>query len=282
MNVYELLVDKGIRFTVSGRDYVTNCFNPEHQDTNPSFRIDRLTGVYHCFSCGWKGNLFKHFGVASNNASIRVAKLKEKLKALDENTNGVKPMAGEVPFNRVFRGISTQTIKEFGAFTTNSVDGMEDRIIFPIKDIRDKVSAYVGRHTTSDAKVRYKTYPPQCNLNLYPYKLHDRPSTIVLVEGLFDLLNVWDKGMKNVVCTFGTSTLLNNTSEKLLPFKAMGIQKIYIMFDADEPGQVAADKLLPLILEAGFACEKLDLREDEDPGELSQQDVNEIMEYIQK
>lgn len=282
MNVYELLVDKGIRFTVSGRDYLTTCFNPEHVDTNPSFRIDRMTGVYHCFSCGWKGNLFKHFGVASNNASIRVAKLKEKLRALDTNTNGLKPLQGEVPFNRVFRGISSQTLKEFGAFTTDSVTDMQDRIIFPIKDIRDKVVAYVGRHTVSDAKVRYKTHPAQCTLNLYPYKLEHKPSTIVLVEGLFDLLNVWDKGMKNAVCTFGTGGLLNNTSEKLLPFKAMGIQKIYIMYDADKAGIEAADKLLPLILEAGFACEKLDLREDEDPGELSQQDVNDIMEYIQK
>ena len=56
--VLDLLKDKGVPFQISGKDYVTKCFNPEHDDTNPSFRIDRMTGIAHCFSCGFKTNIF--------------------------------------------------------------------------------------------------------------------------------------------------------------------------------------------------------------------------------
>ena len=82
--VLELLKDKGVPFTISGKDYVTKCFNVEHTDSNPSFRIDKSTGIAHCFSCGFKTNIFKFYGLLTNNVSIRVVKLKEKLKALQE------------------------------------------------------------------------------------------------------------------------------------------------------------------------------------------------------
>jgi DNA primase len=50
--VENLLREKGIYFKVSGNDYLTKCFSPEHEDSNPSFRIDKIKGIGHCFSCG--------------------------------------------------------------------------------------------------------------------------------------------------------------------------------------------------------------------------------------
>lgn len=38
-----------------GRDYITLC--PFHDDSNPSFSMDKNSGVYHCWSCHAKGNL---------------------------------------------------------------------------------------------------------------------------------------------------------------------------------------------------------------------------------
>ncbi len=278
--VEQLLVQHGVAYRPSGKDFLTKCFNPDHTDSNPSFRIDRVTGVSHCFSCGWKMNLFKFYGVASNNASIRVAKLKEKLRILNESTNGLEVLEGTVPFNGVFRNISSQTLKEFGAFKTDRVVGLEDRIIFPIKDVRNKVTAYVGRHTMSDGNPRYKTHPSGCLLSLYPTHLPNKPYCIILVEGIFDLLNLWDKGLKNVVCTFGTDGLLNHTAEKLLPFKAAGVSKVFIMYDGDDAGRNASEKLKPLIEEAGFEVENIELEDETDPGDMPQEYVNEIIEYI--
>ena len=52
MTVEELLVEEKIAFKQSPADFVVHCLNPEHDDSNPSMRIDKITGVFNCFSCG--------------------------------------------------------------------------------------------------------------------------------------------------------------------------------------------------------------------------------------
>lgn len=277
--VLELLKDKGVPFKISGKDYVTKCFNPEHDDSNPSFRIDRMTGIAHCFSCGFKTNIFKFYGLLTNNVSIRVLKLKEKLKALQQDTNGLEPLEGAKPYNRIFRGISTQTLKAFGAFETDRVEQMLDRIVFPIKDIRNKTVCYVGRHILSNGNPRYVNFPSGATIPLYPTRFDEPYKNVVLVEGVFDLLNCYDKGLHNVVCTFGTGKLLNEVPQKLLSFKVMGVEKFFILYDGDNPGREAARKIKPLIEEAGFLCEIIDLPEGDDPGIISQDYVDSIREY---
>lgn len=277
--VEDLLKEKGVPFSISGKDYVTKCFNPEHKDTNPSFRIDRISGICHCFSCGFKTNIFKFYGLLTNNVSIRVAKLKEKLKALSESTNGLEPLDGAVPVTSAFRGISAKTLKYFGAFSTDSIDKMQDRIIFPVKDVRDKTVAYIGRHSMSNGNPRYQNYPAGAVIPMYPLKFDEHYKSIVLVEGIFDMLNCYDKGLHNVVCTFGTSKLLNDVANKMLSFKVIGIERVYILYDGDEPGREAAAKIKPLIEEVGFTVEIINLPDEVDPGIMSLEDIESIIEY---
>ena len=77
MRVDELLQEQRIEFKVSGRDYLVKCLNPDHEDSNPSMRIDNVTGIFNCFSCGFRGNVFKHFGAAANYLEIKRQRLKE-------------------------------------------------------------------------------------------------------------------------------------------------------------------------------------------------------------
>ena len=277
--VLDLLKDKGVPFQISGKDYVTKCFNPEHTDTNPSFRIDRMTGIAHCFSCGFKTNIFKYYGLLTNNVSVRVAKLKEKLNILKESSAGLDPLEGAKPVTHSFRGISTQTLKHFKAFETDQVEKMLDRIVFPITDVRGKTVCYVGRHSMSNGNPRYVNYPSGATIPLFPAKFTEKYRTIVLVEGIFDMLNCYDKGLKNTVCTFGTSKLLSDVPQKLLSYKVMGIEKIFILYDGDDAGREAARKIQPLIEEAGFITEIIDLPEGQDPGVITQEDVNSLIEY---
>ena len=279
--VLDLLKSKEVAFSISGKDYVTKCFNPDHEDTNPSFRIDKTTGIAHCFSCGYKLNIFRYYGILTNTTPVRVAKLKEKIATLRESTVGLPPLKGSSPYNEVFRNISVKTLREFGACKTSDIPELELRIVFPITDIRGRVSVYVGRHTKSNAGLRYAMYPAGASVPLYPNIFHKKHSSIVLVEGIFDMLNLYDKGLQNVVCTFGTSGLLNNTTEKLFPYKVQGVTHVYIAYDGDAPGREASAKLLPLIQEAGYITEILELEDDKDPGDLSQEDVNNIIKHTQ-
>jgi DNA primase len=93
------------------------------------------------------------------------------------------------------------------------------------------------------------------------------------------MLNCYDKGLRNVICTFGTSKLLNETGQKLLSYKIMGVEKIFVLYDGDAAGREAAKKIKPLIETAGFLVEIIDLPEGQDPGVITQEDVNSLIEY---
>jgi DNA primase len=278
--ILELLQKNGLGYSVSGRDYLIKCLNPEHEDNNPSFRIDRVSGAAHCFSCGFKTNIFKYFGVFTNPVPLRIANLKKKLQELSANQEIAIPL-GHTPWTKPFRGISASTLKHFNAFYTNQVEKLQDRIVFPIQDVTNRIKVFVGRHTLSNVNPRYINYPSGVQLPLFPSYLEEPSRSIVLVEGVFDMLNLYDKGIKNAVCCFGTNTLQNTAKQKLLPFKAQGVTNIYILFDGDEAGEKAARQLKPTLEEDDFIVEIMKLPDGVDPGELDQSDVTSIKEYIQ-
>jgi len=280
--VLELLNKNGLGFTVSGRDYLIKCLNPDHEDSNPSFRVDRVSGVAHCFSCGFKTNIFKFYGVFTNPVPIKIASLKLKLDELRSMGMGLDYPSGHTPYTKSFRGISAQTLKHFDAFYTNQVEKLQDRIVFPIKDIRGKIAVFVARHTMSNGNPRYVNYPSGVKIPVFPSHLPNGHKSMVLVEGIFDMLNLYDKGLHNVVAIFGTNTLQNETKHKLLPFKAQGITHIYLLMDGDDAGRKAAQQLKPLIEQEGFIVEIINLPDDVDPGELDQDNVSSIKEYITK
>lgn len=280
--VLELLQKHGLAYSVSGRDYLIQCLNPEHEDSNPSFRVDKVSGVAHCFACGFKTNLFKFYGVFTNPVPVKIAALKEKLAELKTAGDGLELPPGHTPWTKTFRGISPQTLKHFGAFYTNSVEKLQDRIVFPVQDIRKKTVVYVARHTLSQGNPRYVNYPSGVKMPLFPAHLPSGYSSMVLVEGIFDMLNLYDKGCENVVCAFGTNTLQNDTKSKLLPFKAQGITHIYLLFDGDDAGRKASQVLKPLLEAEGFVVEVVNLPDGVDPGELDAEDVRGIAEYITK
>lgn len=279
-HIADLLRQKNITFTVSGPDFLVKCLNPEHEDSNPSMRIDKTTGIYNCFACGFKGNIFKHFGILTNNTSVRVAKLKEKLRMLQIDTTGVPMPDGAIPMSADFRGISKRTLRKFGAFYTDAVTELQDRIVFPITDISGKTVVYVARHTLSAGNPRYINYPRGVKIPVFPSVLEQPHTSIVLVEGIFDFLNVYDKGLDNAICCFGTNTLTADTKAKLQPFKAQGVTKVFIMFDGDDAGRDAAYKLKPMIEEMELTVEIIKLEDGADPGELTQEYVDSLKEYV--
>jgi DNA primase len=278
--VLDLIKKQGLTYKLSGKDYLIACLNPEHDDNNPSFRVDKITGISHCFSCGYKVNIFKHYGVVANFTSIKIAKLKDKLRNLHIDFNGVDFPEEMVPMLKPFRGITAKTLKEFGAFYTHGSEKLQDRIFFPIKDVRGKNIVYVGRHMMSQGNPRYLNYPSGVTMPIFPESFKESAKSAVLVEGIFDMLNLYDKGLHNVCCTFGTNTLFKDAALKLLALRTQGISKIYLMFDGDEAGQQAMDKLIPVLEEAQYTVEKITLEDGTDPGELSQEYVDSIKEYI--
>ena len=273
----DLLREKGIHYELSGKDAKILCLNPEHDDTNPSLRVDRITGIMHCFSCGFKGNLFTHFGAPSSPLEVRLHKLKEKVEKTRSQTVGI-----QLPKDRLawkgggFRNISEETLNIWDAFTWN-VPKFEGRIIFPIRDITGKTVALIGRLINGMGSDKYYIYPSGVEMPFCPAKVKPIQNRVILVEGIFDALNLWDKGLKNTVCCFGTQQM---NWVKLSLLKMQGVSGIDIMYDGDEAGRTAAEKVKGTAEELGMSVQIVTLPEGTDPGGLVKDQVNRIKKRL--
>lgn len=278
--VEELLRNKSILYTHAGKDFIIKCLNPDHEDNNPSLRIDKISGIGHCFSCGFKLNLFNYYGILYDNTSIKVLKLKEKIEKIYSSMNGLEFPKGIIPWNKDFRGISAKTLTKYEAFTVLSGE-FENRIVFPLRDISGRIVCFIGRHIFSEGKEKYLIKPGKISPPLFPSNFKPIANSIILVEGIFDALNLIDKGLNNVICVFGTSTISEeNYKEKLRDLKLQGITKIFIMFDGDKPGFIAANRILPLLENMEFLAEIIELEEDTDPGNLTENDIQALKKLL--
>ena len=229
----ELLRNKKIDYRISGQDAVISCLNPEHDDSNPSMRVDKVTGIFNCFSCGYKGNLFTYFGAPASPLEVRMHRIKEKVNKVKSETVGIQLPKDRVPWKGGgIRNISEETLAIWGAFTWN-VPQFENRIIFPIRDVRGKTVALIGRSLDDFNMNKYFIYPNGAEMPFCPAKVKPIQNRVILVEGIFDALNLWDKGLKNTVCCFGTQqvnwvklSLLNFKEFQELTLCLMGMKRV--------------------------------------------------------
>lgn len=280
MIAIDLLTEKGIDYKIQGNDAVISCLNPEHDDSNPSMRVDKITGVYHCFSCGYKGNLFTHFGAPASSLEIKIHKIKEKIDRKKAETVGLKLPEERVNWNAPFRNISADTLKIWQAFTWN-VPKFEGRIVFPIRDITGKTVGLIGRliqnQMMMDNRPKYYIYPVGVQLPFCPAKPKLIQNRAILVEGIFDALNLWDNGLKNAVCCFGTKQM---NWVKLSLLKMQGVTGLDIMFDGDEAGQQAAVEIKGIAEKMGMSVKIVKLKQGQDPGNLTKESIAEIKRIL--
>ena len=281
MTVEELLVEEKIKFKQSPADFVVHCLNPEHDDTNPSMRIDKITGVFNCFSCGFKGNIFKHFDKPSNYLDIKREKVKQTIDRKRSESVGLLMPRDIVPYVGNERNIKPETYKKFEAFLSAN-SPFTNRIVFPVRDISGKIVAFNGRILGKNmtGQPKYIFHPPRVKLPIFPANVLPIKGRVLLVEGIYDVINLHDKGLTNALCCFGIS---NITTDKLQLLKMRGVEQIDIFFDPDDAGQGAVEKVIEL-------CDKTELKyynvrippDLGDAGDLSETSVQKLRESLYK
>jgi len=275
MNVEELLQSKNIPFVPKGKDFVVSCLNPEHDDNNPSMRIDNITGIFHCFSCGFKGNVFVHFGEKASFLHLRRELVKKKIREKRAESVGLPFPRSALPYVGNWRNIKPETYRKFEAFQEH--EAFVGRIVFPIRDISGRIVAFNARHMTGGTP-KYLISPPGARMPLFPAKIDPIQASVILVEGIYDMINLHDKGLTNAVCCFGTR---NINEEKLSILRLQGIEEAIVFFDGDEAGQSAAAKVQEM-------CENVDLLTrninvvDIDPGALTENQVEKLKDKLYK
>jgi DNA primase len=270
MNVEEVLNKQKLPFKPSGNDFLIKCLNPDHDDSNPSMRVDRVTGIFHCFSCGFKGNIFSRYGLTQSYLDKIRKNLQNKIEKIKLEQVGLQIPERAVFFDEDYRNIAASTYLKFKAFRYE--DEFPNRLVFPILDITNKIVAFTARSFDDFTKPKYKVHPPKATIPLYPLLAKPKQGSIILVEGIFDLLNLYDKDVTNVMCCFGTQTL---NEEKLGLLRLLGIHNIDIFFDGDEPGQNAAEKVKALAESMGFEVRNI-VYDGFDPGSLSVQQIERL------
>ena len=226
-------------------------------------RIDSVLGIFNCLSCGYKGNLFYFYGEQLD----KVSKLKEQLKRQIEDIRaasvGLLMPADAVFLTEAYR-VSGETLNEFEAFRSLGQDHL-NRVVFPIRDLKGKITSFVRRSEDAFDSIKYKITPASSKTPLYPlHKVAPEQGRIMLVEGIFDMLNLYEHGFRNVLCAFGTRKV---NKDKLQILAVMGVSGIDICFDPDKAGQEAALELKELAEEMFFNVRNINLKNC-DPGDL--------------
>ena len=82
----------------------------------------------------------------------------------------------------------------------------------------------------------------------------------ILVEGYFDLISLWNSGIRNVVATLGTAL----TRDHLDLLRRYCVD-VVALFDPDEAGKKALDRSLELFLSTEMRARALILPDGYDP-----------------
>lgn len=292
MSTVEAILDKRkVYYRYQGADVVIQCLNPDHPDNNPSLRVDKLTGICHCFSCGFKTNIFKHFGEYQNTTSLEALKLKEKIAQIQQGMNLVIPK-NHLLFDKDFRDIKASTYNKFGCFTTDEL-GLEDRLVIPVYNAQNQLYLFNARYINSGfVKSRYMLYPRKVEVGVFPYNVEPIEGSIIAVEGIMDCINLHDKGLTNAVCFFGTRTHYSEMRENrkqvaikkmldhLMPFYYKGVKTIHVLFDNDKAGIAASEGMYELDTHFNIDVITDLLAEGDDPGGLTQDEVLQLKDYI--
>lgn len=275
--VRQILEENKVEFKEKGADYISRCLNPEHIDTHPSLHIDILSGKYNCFSCGFKGSVYRLFNEEEPVFTTDTTELLAKINKLLVETEGLEIPDSAETFSINYRNIKADTFKQFEAFTHSDYPS---RLVFPIKNaLTGKITNFVARTLFSNVSPRYLVYPGDSQVPIYPLLKSD---VVIIVEGLFDLINCHDKGLTNVTCAFGTKLLEHNTREKLDPFVILGAKKFVLLFDNDGAGSAAAKSLAHKMNSLGlltYIGNHL-LPSGKDPGDLDKSEVDALKENI--
>ncbi len=157
--------------------------------------------------------------------------------------------------------------------TRGYYDNFVDRVIFPIRDDRERPVAFGGRVLpgADDSKGKYWNSPDsdffhKSNI-LYAFD-HARQGirrsgTALVVEGYTDCISCHQYGLNNVVATLGTAL----TEEHVKKIKRFG-RRIVLVYDGDRAGQDAAEKAVARILAQEVDLRVMMLPEGEDPADL--------------
>jgi DNA primase len=262
---------------------------PLHADHKPSFLVDPHKNLFYCYGCRRGGDV------------IRFAELYHQVKfpqalALLHQWRGLPPLLHQAAgfyqmqlhrhaeaiaylYQRGVRepeliehmrigyapggclraglmqlGYSLQTLRQAGLVTASGYDAYSHRVVFPLE------GNLYGRSLSAAAPPH--RFLPGAKGGLYLWGQARQYSEVILVEGLFDYVVLWQAGFHNVTCSMGNH--LNGHQYRQL---TDGLRTVFLAFDADTngSGQQSAQSLARRLREQGIDVRRVSLPDGHDP-----------------
>lgn len=279
----------------SRQEFVGLC--PLHQETRPSFYVNAAKNLFYCHGCGRGGDLIRFVQLFLNLPFRQtVAHLEQELTPapvsllLEETVafyqlqlhrhpeatrylehRGLHDHAlieelgiGYAPGGNLRRHLaagccSFDELLEIGLINHHGRDAFCRRVIFPCRQHGQVVNLY-GRTIGTAFPHRLL---PRSKGGLFAWESVGSFSTVILVEGLFDLAVLWQAGFRNTTCAIGTQL----TPAQLAQFSDQPGRSVYIAFDQDDnqAGQKASHQIASRFQGAGIRALIVQLPAGHDP-----------------
>ncbi len=147
-------------------------------------------------------------------------------------------------------------------------DTFRNRLVFPVIDVRGSVLGFSGRLLSGDDGPKYLNSPDtpvfSKSRNLFGLNLAKKSKLgmLILVEGNIDVVSLHQAGFDCTVASLGTA--LTPEQARLM---TRYTDNVVICYDADEAGQKAAQRAIPLLDKAGLRVKVVKVQGAKDPDE---------------
>jgi DNA primase len=270
---------------------------PLHQETRPSFYVNAAKNLFYCHGCGRGGDLIRFvqlsldLGFRQSVAHLEqeltpapTAQLLERTAAfyrlqlhrhpeavryleqrglhhpalIEELGIGYAP-GGNLRPHLAAGGCCFDLLLDTGLINRQGRDAFCRRIVFPCRHHGQIVNLY-GRSIGAAFPHRLL---PRSKGGLFAWESAGRFSTVILVEGLFDLAVLWQAGFRNTTCSIGAQL----TPAQWAQLSAQPGRSVYIAFDQDDnqAGQKASHQLALRLQSAGLRAYMVQLPPGHDP-----------------
>lgn len=164
-------------------------------------------------------------------------------------------------------------------------DRFRNRLLFPILGQNSEVLGFGGRQLADGDGAKYLNSPEsplfhkgRClfGLNVASAAAR-RASSVLVVEGYFDQIALFQAGVENVVATLGTAL-----TEEHVQLLRRNVREVLVMFDGDEAGIRASQKSAEVLLRAGLVVRVVELPKGDDPDSFVLREGRDAFEAKQK
>lgn len=277
----------------SGRDQLRGRCPLHGGEGRETFHVNTAEQVFHCFSCGAGGSVLdlvaKVEGCGLREAAQKLSVwqsvpgnvVRPQKTTVTKKTRSVPPLRFRLrgvdvrhPY-LASRGISEATAREFGIGFYAGPGLMSQRLVIPLDDEAGRLVGYCGR-SLNGSEPRYK-FPASFAKSQVLFNLHrataTRQSTVIVVEGFFDCLKVYQAGFSSVVALMGSA--LYEPQHRLL---SQRFRQVVLMLDGDAPGRRAA-AVVSERLSADCSVHIVQLADSSQPDQLPEQVLQELLAW---